>query len=165
MKKIYRFHTKINGETIYTTDPNARHPHFENDSKYEVELTKKNLINYILSEQEEPNYTISELRKMTKNELLVIAGLYDVFESAKEAGAEILEKSFLRDSDFDNDPQRAFDILAAKIPGFAEYYEKTAIVVDAWTDICTIDCVTHAVYGEGELSQSDDVIALREVVS
>ena len=78
MTKLYRFHTMVDGSIIYTTDPNEKHPFLQHDAKYEVKLTKKNLIDYILETQEECIYTVSELRKKTKYELLIIAGLYDI---------------------------------------------------------------------------------------
>jgi hypothetical protein len=90
-----------------------------------------------------------------------IANLYDAFYAAKSTGAEVFSKTFLRGIEYESEYEKAFDVLAARIPGFTEYYEKNAVLVDAWTDIYTIDGQEYAVYGEGELSQDDDVIALR----
>lgn len=86
--------------------------------------------------------------------------LKSIFEAAKVAGAEVFSKSFLRGIEYAGEYEKAFDILAEKIPGFAEHYEKNAVKVDAWTDIYELDGIKYAVYGEGELTQGDDVIAV-----
>jgi hypothetical protein len=160
MTKLYRFNTMLDGNIIYTTDPNEKHPFLQHDAKYEVKLTKKNLIDYILETQEECIYTASKLRKKTKYEILIIAELYDIKDAAKDAGAEIFPKSFFIDIEDAGDCERAYNILAERIPGFEEYYEMKAVIVDAWMDMYDIDGVTYAVYGEGELSQGDYVIAV-----
>lgn len=75
MKKLYRFHTSVDGNILYTTDESAKHPHMQNDAKIEVKLTKKNIIDYILNTQQEPLYTVTELRQMKKEQLFKLAAL------------------------------------------------------------------------------------------
>jgi hypothetical protein len=67
---IYRFHTKIEGLLLYTLNKNEKHPYMKNEFPSPIKMTKKNIINYLLGVQEEPIYSVTDLNKKKKEELL-----------------------------------------------------------------------------------------------
>jgi hypothetical protein len=66
-RRLYRSTVSYDGLHMYFTEQTLR----EVDC-HEIFLTKKNLVNAILEEQHEPDYTKSDLMKKTKQELIDI---------------------------------------------------------------------------------------------
>ena len=79
--RIYRYHTKVEGQTLYSRRDDKEHPEWQGEYPSEIPLTKRNLIDFILFAQEEPLYTMSGLRGRRIKELEEIASSMSLSES------------------------------------------------------------------------------------
>ncbi len=80
MHKIYVYKTTLNGRTIYSLNPNKEHPQMRGEYPDEIKMTKKNMVKYILSEQEGPIWTkrelMAKLMAISKKDIISMINLH-----------------------------------------------------------------------------------------